>query len=549
MPIEKKTYTKYLRIASIVSLVALFFTWIFFYAVTGVPTTIFWIVLALATIITISLIICDRVAILSFLKMRFVRKAFIGIFSLIVVMGILVALYVISSNFPLRFDLTRNKSYTVSKQTTDVLSRITEQLSIVVLRTQSTDPTSADWKADLLLKQYSRLNKNVKLEYINPIEKPSARSVYNMTQVGEIIFTYSKGKQVRVYRNDLMSQGGGRETIFVGEEKFTQSIYTLLESESLVIYFTSGHGERQIADRGGEGLSSVKTYLENENYQVRNLNIALENIPTDASLIIIAGPVETFAQFELDKLTKYVRNGGKLFVLYDSFMDRQNFNSNLGDFLLDFGFVTVDDYIIDPISSVIIPVNVVPQYTTHPITQTLKEGNIFAALIVARSIRTAQNPKYKGTFENIITTTPQGYGKKEATFDLQRARFNPRTDTPGPVPLAIVGTYPIEGIEDQSKYGRIILFGDATFSLNAYINPGQGNSVDVAFAGNKDLFMNSVSYLLDAREKITIRPKEASIKNLTLTTTQTNFIRYVAQIGLPCLFGIFGILIWFLRKK
>ena len=61
--------------------------------------------------------------------------------------------------------------------------------------------------------------------------------------------------------------------------------------------------------------------------------------------------------------------------------------------------------------------------------------------------------------------------------------------------------------------------------------------------------MNTVAYLLEARQKITIRHKEASVKNLTLTTTQTNFIRYVAQIGLPCLFGILGILIWFFRRR
>ena len=535
-----------LKIATIASWVLLFFAWIFFYAVTQRPTAVFWVVLAITLILTTITVIIEKNNIVSLLKTRFVHKAFFGILSLIIILAILVGLYIISINFPIRFDLTQNKSYTVSQQTMDVLSRIDSPLSIVVLRSPSTDPTSADWRSDLLLDQYQRLSKHITVEYINPIEKPSAKSKYQMTQVGEIIFSYGQSKQVRVYRKDLTAQSKvTAEPLFVGEEKFTQAIYTLLEQESYVVYFTVGHGERQLQDRGGEGLSYVKTYLENENYKVRDLNIILENIPTDASLIVIASPVETFSDFEIEKLDNYVKTGGKLLVLYDSFMDRSNFNSNLDVFLSDWGFKTKNDYIIDPVSSVVIPVNVVPQYTTHPITQTLKEGNVFACLVVARSILSGES-KYSGSFENIITTSPQGYGKEEATFDLSRARFNPRTDIAGPVPLAVAGTYDIEG---RDVPARIVVFGDATFALNAYINPDQGQSVDVAFAGNKDLFMNTVAYLLEARQKITIRPKEASIKNLTLTTTQTNFIRYVAQIGLPCLFGILGILIWFLRRR
>lgn len=535
-----------LKIATIASWVLLFFAWIFFYAVTQIPTAVFWVVLAVTLILTAITVIIEKNNIISLLKTRFVHKAFFGILSLIIILAILVGLYIISINFPIRFDLTQNKSYTVSQQTMDVISRIDSPLSIVVLRSPSTDPTSADWRSDLLLDQYQRLSKHITVEYINPIEKPSAKSKYQMTQVGEIIFSYGQSKQVRVYRKDLTTQSKvTSEPLFVGEEKFTQAIYTLLEQESYVVYFTVGHGERQLQDRGGEGLSYVKTYLENENYKVRDLNIILENIPTDASLIVIASPVETFSDFEIEKLNNYVKTGGKLLVLYDSFMDRSNFNSNLDVFLSDWGFKTKNDYIIDPVSSVVIPVNVVPQYTAHPITQTLKEGNVFACLVVARSILSGES-KYSGSFENIITTSPQGYGKEEATFDLSRARFNPRTDIAGPVPLAIAGTYDIEG---RDVPARIVVFGDATFALNAYINPEQGQSVDVAFAGNKDLFMNTVAYLLEARQKITIRPKEASIKNLTLTTTQTNFIRYVAQIGLPCLFGILGILIWFLRRR
>ena len=150
-----------LKIATIASWVLLFFAWIFFYAVTQTPTPVFWVVLAISSVLTIATLVIDRKNIISLLKMRFVHKAFFGILSLIIILAILVGFYIISINFPIRFDLTQNKSYTVSQQTTDVLSRIDSPLSIVVLRAPSTDPTSADWRADLLLEQYKRINKNI----------------------------------------------------------------------------------------------------------------------------------------------------------------------------------------------------------------------------------------------------------------------------------------------------------------------------------------------------------------------------------------------------
>ncbi len=223
------------------SWVLLFFAWIFFYTVTQRPTITFLIVLSISAIITIITVILERKSIITLFRMRFVHKAFFGILSLIIILAILVGLYIISVNFPLRFDLTQNKSYTVSQQTMDILSRIDNPLSIVVLRSPSSDPTSSDWRADLLLEQYKRINKHIIVEYINPIEKPSAKSKYQMTQVGEIVFTYGQNKQVRIYRKDLTSQSKvTSEPLFVGEEKFTQAIYTLLEQESSVIYFTVG---------------------------------------------------------------------------------------------------------------------------------------------------------------------------------------------------------------------------------------------------------------------------------------------------------------------
>lgn len=65
-----------LKIATIASWVLLFFSWIFFYAVTQRPTAVFWVVLAVTLILTAITVIIEKNNIISLLKTRFVHKAF-----------------------------------------------------------------------------------------------------------------------------------------------------------------------------------------------------------------------------------------------------------------------------------------------------------------------------------------------------------------------------------------------------------------------------------------------------------------------------------------
>ena len=56
------------------------------------------------------------------------------------------------------------------------------------------------------------------------------------------------------------------------------------------------------------------------------------------------------------------------------------------------------------------------------------------------------------------------------------------------------------------------MFGDSDFAANALLG----------IQGNRDLFMNTVGWLSQQENLISIRPKEADDRRLTLTATQQN---------------------------
>jgi ABC-type uncharacterized transport system involved in gliding motility auxiliary subunit len=66
--------------------------------------------------------------------------------------------------------------------------------------------------------------------------------------------------------------------------------------------------------------------------------------------------------------------------------------------------------------------------------------------------------------------------------------------------------------------------------------------------GNKDLFMNTVGWLSQQENLISIRTKEASDRRLTLTATQQNNITWMALLIVPGLVFGSGVYSWMRRR-
>ncbi len=542
---SKDKFKFYLRRVSAIITIAFFFSWLFLYAVQGRPTVGFFIALGIFAVTIITLVIMDFDKIVAFLKLRAFHKAFLSMLILVIIIALFIVLYFISSKFPMRFDVTKDKIYSISEQTIETLELVKNPLSVIVFRSESEDPSSPTWKADLLLEEYVKRNRNIKVEYVNPDQQPLLARKYEMSEYGETIFIYDNGKRAHVLTRDIVDvnySGDSSQDKFVGEEKFTQAIYSLIEEKQFTIYFITGHGEKQVNEIGQYGLSYLKTYLESENYEVKSLStVGLTSIPEDASLLIIVGPTDVYLAEEQAVYTDYISKGGKMIVLYDAVLDGNQ--SNLDRWLFDYGFALNRDFVVDVESSIMIPVNIVPQYSNHPIVSNLAENKTPSAFIVARSVNIANN-KYNGSLTNILFTSRQSYGKIEPTFDISRARFNPDVDIPGPVGLAVLGIYKNTA---SANDGMIAVFGDAHFVQNGYISVRSQS--DLALVGNKDLILNTVAFMLGVDKKITIRPKEYDNKALVLTTTQNNIIVFLVQLGLPLIFAIVGLFVWYSRRR
>src|SRR5690606_12223980 len=82
--------------------------------------------------------------------------------------------------------------------------------------------------------------------------------------------------------------------------------------------FVQGHGEKDFASSTRTGYSSVADALGKDNYDVEALVLPQhQEVPADASVVVIAGPTADYLQPEVDMLSRYLNRGGHLLALLD----------------------------------------------------------------------------------------------------------------------------------------------------------------------------------------------------------------------------------------
>src|SRR5678815_2073368 len=91
---------------------------------------------------------------------------------------------------------------------------------------------------------------------------------------------------------------------------------------------------------------------------------------------------------------------------------------------------------------------------------------------------------------------------------------------------------------DPKPETRVVIFGDSDFASNGVLG----------IQGNKDLFMNTVGWLSQQENLISVRTKEAGDRRLTMTSAQQANLNWLALLGVPGVVFAMGIYTWWRRR-
>ncbi|MCD6519397.1 MAG: GldG family protein [Anaerolineae bacterium] len=440
---------------------------------------------------------------------RYGGNAFLMSISFLLILGLVNYLGV---KHHYRWDVTEEKRFSLSEQTLQILKSLKEPVHVKLFFTPGYYNRQ---QAEDLIKEYAARCDKITYEFIDPDVQRRLAMQYQITRDGTTVF----------------EQGDRQEKTYgVQEQDFTSALLKVTSDKVKGIYFLTGHQERDPESANATGYSLIKQLLQRENYKVGTFNFAVtDTLPSDLSVLIIAGPRKELSAEETERIRNYVEKGGSLFVLVDPGMP-DPFNGALESF----GIELPDDLIIDPIRSFLdISTPLVDRYNFHQITKDL--AGLTSFFPTARSIGKV-NPTPEGwIFQYLVMSSSDSWA--ELQYKEKRIRKD-ENEKKGPLGIAAV----IEPSVPGSQKGRIVIVGDSDFVSNELLTRVKGS------IGNADLFMNAVGWLAEEEELISIRPKPPEQRQIILTPPQARAVIYSNILFVPLAVLIIGGIVWWKRR-
>ena len=442
-----------------------------------------------------------------------------------IVILILVVANLVVDKLDLKYDMTKNKLFSLSEQSYKVMDKLNKDINIISFYKKGSENQGV---AEILNK-YNNKTKKITLKYVDPSTNPQIAKKYSNTE--NAITTWSivveSGSKFKVINgnelyNMTQDQNTGEssaESLAV-EQKITGAIMYVVNDKNSVVYNLQGHNEKPLAAEVTEGLG-------NQNFTVKTLNLLLGDWkPETGDMILVSSPSTDITVDELTKLKDFFSKGGHGVFLMDVQKSKlPNFNNLMSTF-----GIQIDQAVIlegDSQQFYQEPVYLIPKMNSHAIIDPMVSANLPILFPVAQPIGQLKVKKDSLKIEPLLTTSGKSWEKKNLESPVTEKEAG---DIDGPFDVAVA----ITDTQGTSS-AKIVVFSSSGFT-------------NVAGGGNIDLFMNSMNWVQDLKDNISIAPKNLTTEGLKITQAQGLGYSALVVIVIPCIVMIAGIVVWLRRR-
>jgi hypothetical protein len=446
-------------------------------------------------------------------KGRWQLAAHDGLFAVLTI-ALAALLAWVAHEYLIEHDLTRTHRNTVSAPTLEVLKQLDGPVAVTgFAMANDARGDSVHRQIQQFLRPYQRAKPDIALTLVDPREQPKAAAAAGVRSPVELIVEY-KGRSERL-------------TEF-NEQAFANALMRLARGSERLLMWLDGHGERRLTGAANHDFGEFGRQLQQKGFKTSSVNLGVaQGVPANAALLLIASPQVDLLPEEVEKVRRYVADGGNLLWLIDPEPLR-----GLQPVAELLGLVLTPGTVIDPALTPrsgppVYALGAAAGYGRHPITTTLTLNTLFP---FARQIGTVESETWRSI--PLVQVAQRGWvevGKLEGTITFDKNR-----DFPGPVNIATAFE---RMIGDRQQ--RVVVIGNAGFLSNTFLGNG----------GNLDLGMNIVNWLSGDDQLITIQPRPAPDSNLDLPPGILYVIAFTFVLGLPLAFLVTGVVIWWRRRN
>ncbi|NLM75610.1 MAG: GldG family protein [Clostridiaceae bacterium] len=447
------------------------------------------------------------------------------VISLIIIFNALAGLDIVRNR--LRFDITKNKMFSLSEQSLNILKELDKDVEVIILTEEKN--FNVPEITEMLIQYNVKSNGKVTTRFVDVEKDPLfIERELDPEQVKGIskgsIVVKSGEKNMVISQNDMIeydySYGMPQASGLKIEQAFTSAIKNVTSEHTPVVYFVQGHGEYVLDDY----LNELKSAITANSYEVKELSLG-NGIPEDAAVLFFVSPKSDLLPDEMEHLLTYLENGGDAIFLMDvqqSSNELANFNSVLERYNL----AVNNDLILELDQSSYLQdfTIVIPKIFETDVSTNLDPYSQALYLPQCRSIEILQAEKEWITTKPLFMTSARSQSQNIVTGETQI----------GPFLLGAISEY--QGM----KTSRVVLVGNAQFVSDNWMNYRNDNG--------KRYVMSMLNWMQDQEGSVYIPSKSLASKRIQLTAQS----RYIAFISLTFLLPLiiigFGIFVWIRRK-
>ena len=455
------------------------------------------------------------------------------------VLGIIVLFNVVAARHHFRKDITEEQLFSLSEQTRAVIGELETDLQLVAFLNDrdplTGQPNPGTAQLRYRLREYQMLSPRVTVETYDPLLDREKAAEFNVQASTSNILVVKAGER--------------QETIYGGdEEQLTSAVLAVTSGEKARVCFLTGHGELSLEDTQGTGIGTIKRTLEDQQYEVGELNLSSEETPTipgDCAVLVIAGPTEEIRKEEIDAIAAYARQGGNLLIGLESR------GPNLVALLSEYGIEPRDGSIRDRDAGYIgaADIPMVQIGGDHRIIESLESVPI--AMVTPRSLEIAQT----GMEDPMTGMPPQQLAQPllqslpsawiEQAGSASAGRDAGEAGGPFTVAAVVDATQPqqpnpmMPAPEEQTG-PRMVVLGDAEMMADQFISLG--------LTGNAYFVLNSINWLMENEKLISIPPKTYLPRFLTMSAGQKRLVWAIVVGIIPLAIALAGFIVWWRRR-
>ncbi|MEG0961708.1 MAG: Gldg family protein [Lachnospiraceae bacterium] len=472
------------------------------------------------------------------------RKLKLGAFStgmIVITLAAVVAVNMAASQLPdqmASIDVTKEKLYSITKDTKKLLNTVNEDITIYVLANKK----NQDATLEKTLKRYESASKHIKIEYKDPSVSPNFYQEYTDTALNAnslIVVGTNRSKVIdysSIYKSEMDSKTYQQKvTGYDGEGQITSAISYVTSNSTSVMYAITGHDEYSLTGTFADALAK-------QNAELTTLNLLEQDaIPKDAQCLFLLAPAKDYSQDDVSKVLSYLENGGKAVIATNYTTENL---TNFNQILEAYKITTTNGIVVENDKNHYYQNQyyLLPEIASDTVTSHIMDGYIFAPFAQGLSYPVQdnqENPEEEAvngiTYTPLLTTSEQSFAKSDVTNAKDFTKGE--NDVEGPF---TIGLHVSKSLE-ENKNTELYVFG----SMNLFTD----SASEMVYGNNLTLFTGITSQYSNTPSESVVPVKSYVTSQLTVNQTVIVLGMVIMMFVLPLGLLTIGIIIWMKRRK